>query len=78
MLGCVLPAEPVGWLAPRAGGVLWPGAFGILAPLDSLPRQKISLTLGNNRISELSLSDSPVCMVLQKQETLNQTNNSLK
>lgn len=35
-----------------------------------------TLTLGNNRISKRSLSDSPVFMVPQK--PLNQTNNSLQ
>lgn len=42
--------------------------------LDMLPNLKMPLTLGNNRISKISLSNSPVFIVLQKPEILNQTN----
>lgn len=40
---------------------------------DVLPNHKITPTLGNNRlsISRMSLSNSPVFIVLQKPETLN-------
>lgn len=44
--------------------------------LDDLSSSHIMLTLGNSRISETSLGSGPVLIVLQKSETLNQTNNS--
>lgn len=40
---------------------------------DALPSDNIPLTLGNSEISETSLSDGPVFVVLQNPETLNQT-----
>lgn len=46
--------------------------------LDSLTSPNITLTLGNSRISEMSLSNGPVFMVLQKPETLYQSNDSLQ
>ena len=49
-----------------------------ILPWDALQSCKISLTLGNNRISEMSLSNGPVSMMLQKPETSNQTNDSLE
>jgi hypothetical protein len=52
--------------------------FTWLLPPDALLISKITLTLGNNRISRTSLRDSPEFMVLQKPETLNQTNESLQ
>lgn len=42
---------------------------------DALHASNIILTLSNSRISEMSLSNDPVFMVLPKLETLNQTNN---
>lgn len=45
-----------------------------ILPLDALSSRKIILTLGNSRISMLSLGDRPAFTVPQKQETLNQTN----
>ena len=47
-------------------------------PQDTLPSFTITLTLDNSRISKMSLSNGPVFMVLQKLESLNQTNNSLQ
>lgn len=48
------------------------------SPPDTLPNHKITLTMGNSRISEMSLGNGPVFMVLQKPEILNQTNDSLQ
>jgi hypothetical protein len=39
-----------------------------------MPYLAISLTLGNSRISEMSFSNGSGFVVLQKPETLNQTN----
>lgn len=39
------------------------GACGVAS---ALPSPTITLTLGNNRISKMSLSNTPVLMVLQK------------
>lgn len=47
-------------------------------PSDTLPRHKITVTLGNSRISKRSLCDGPVFIVCQKSETLNQTNSLLQ
>jgi hypothetical protein len=52
--------------------------YGSLEPaqnlsLDALPNSNITLTLGNSRISETSLRDGSVFIVLQKPETLNQS-----
>ena len=52
--------------------------FSRILPTDSLPSCMTTLTLGNNRISETTLGDRPVFMVLQKPETLNQTKVSLQ
>ena len=46
--------------------------------LDALPSYKITLTLGNSRPAERSPGNDPVFMVLQKPETLNQTNDWLQ
>lgn len=51
--------------------------FRILS-LDTLHSQKINPILGNNRISEMSLSYGPIFIVLRKPETLNQTNGLLQ
>lgn len=48
-----------------------------LVVLAILTSCKITLTLGNTKISERSLSYGPVFMVLQKIEILNQTSDSL-
>lgn len=48
-----------------------------LVVLANLTSCKITLTLGNTKISERSLSYGPVFMVLQKIEILNQTSDSL-
>lgn len=50
---------------------------GILPP-DVLSSRKSTLTVGNNRISKMSLGDGPVSMVLQKPDTLDLANDSLQ
>ena len=52
--------------------------FSKILPLDALPSQLITLTLGNNNISQKSLSDYSVFQVLQKPKILMQTNDSLQ
>jgi hypothetical protein len=47
-------------------------------PQKALLGCKITMTLGNIRISERSHSNGPIFMVLQKLKTMNQTNNSLQ
>lgn len=44
-----------------------------ILPPEALPRCDITLTLGNRRTSEMSLSSGPLLTVLQKPETLKQT-----
>lgn len=44
-------------------------------PRGVLPSQITILTVGNDKISEMSLDNSPVFIVFQKTETLNHTNN---
>lgn len=75
--GMVL-GEVAGWPLSRAERYPSDLEHLRMLPLDALPSQKISLTLGNNRISERNPIDSPVFMVHQKPETLNQTNDSLQ
>lgn len=53
-------------------GLLW------ILPPNERPRCKVTLILGNNRISEIGHIDSPVLMVLKKPETFNQANNSFQ
>lgn len=88
----VLSMEPL-WLQPELfalfGAVVLPAeaadiegreACGTQENLswDILPSHNITLTMGNSRISETSLSNGPVFTELQKPETLNQINNSWK
>ena len=53
-----------------------------LEPVEELVLQnqshRISMILGNNKISERNLSHGLVLMVWQKPEALSQTNNSLQ
>ena len=52
-----------------------PGAHSLNLALDTLPSHKITLILGSSRISEMmSLRDGTVFVVLQKAESLSQTN----
>ena len=44
-------------------------------PLEALPSCNITLTLDNNMVSEVRLSDGLVFMMLLKPEILNQTDN---
>lgn len=44
----------------------------------ALPSSNITLTLDNSKIPKTSLCNGPLFMVLQKQETLNQTNDSVR
>lgn len=81
LLGPTDPAHSMEWPMPRSCVDLDWSVFTKgreMCPQDALPRQKITMILGNKRISERILSDSPLFIVLQKPEPLNETSDPLK
>lgn len=68
----LLPSWASPWATGKSRTPRSPTSLLLLAKANqvaSISPSKITPTLGNNRISEVSLSENPVCMMLQKPET---------